>query len=239
MILRLHLPTSRTEHRIDWLGAALLTAAVVCLVLLTTWGGAEYAWGSATIVGLGVVTVALAVAFTFQERRAAEPLIPPRLFAGRGFTVAVVLSFLVGVAMFGALTFLPLYLQVVRGASPTGSGLLIVPLMAGLLVAGILSGRWISNHGRYRWFPIAGSFLLTVGMVLLTQLGVDTAYVATALFMVVIGVGIGLFMQVVVLVAQNDASPRDIGAATSSATFFRSIGGSVGVRSSAPCSPRG
>jgi EmrB/QacA subfamily drug resistance transporter len=227
--LRLHLPRSRTEHRIDWLGAALLTAAVVCLILLTTWGGAQYAWGSTTIIGLGVVTIALAAAFVITERRAVEPLMPPRLFASRGFTVAVSLGFLVGVAMFGALTFLPLYLQVVRGASPTGSGLLLVPLMVGLLTASIFSGRQISRTGRYRWFPIAGSATLAVGMLLLTTLGVATPYLATALFMVVIGTGIGLFMQVVVLVAQNDAPPDMIGAATSSATFFRSIGGSVGV----------
>ncbi len=229
VVLKLHLPASRTEHRIDWTGAALLTSAVVCLILLTTWGGNEYGWGSATIIGLGVATVALALSFVWQERRAVEPLIPPRLFAGRGFSVAIVLGFLVGVAMFGALTFLPLYLQVVRGASPTGSGLLIVPLMVGLLTAGILSGRWISKHGRYRIFPIVGSASLTVGMFLLTRLDAGTPYVATAAFMVIIGVGIGLFMQVIVLVAQNDARPQDIGAATSSATFFRSIGGSVGV----------
>jgi EmrB/QacA subfamily drug resistance transporter len=229
VVLRLHLPRSRTEHQIDWLGAALLTAAVVCLILLTTWGGAQYAWGSPMIVALGVATVILVAAFVMTERRAVEPLMSPRLFAGRGFNVAVALGFVVGLAMFGALTFLPLYLQVVRGASPTGSGLLLVPLMVGLLTASIASGRRISRTGRYRGFPIAGSAALAVGMLLLTRLGVSTPYVVTALFMVVIGTGIGLFMQVVVLVAQNDAPPDQIGAATSSATFFRSIGGSVGV----------
>jgi EmrB/QacA subfamily drug resistance transporter len=229
VVFKLHLPRSRTEHAIDWLGAALLTGSVVCLILVTTWGGAEYDWGSATILALGAVALALAVLFVLQERRAPEPLIPPRLFAGRGFTVAVSLGFLVGVGMFGALTFLPLYLQIVRGASPTGSGLLTVPLMAGLLVAAISSGRWISKHGRYRWFPIAGSAVLTVGMVMLTQIGVHTPFGVTAIAMIVIGVGIGLFMQVIILVAQNDAPPQDIGTATSSATFFRSIGGSVGV----------
>jgi MFS family permease len=131
--------------------------------------------------------------------------------------------------MFGALTFLPLYLQVVRGASPTQSGLLLVPLMAGLLTASILSGRWISNHGRYRAFPIAGTATLAVGMTLLTQLDVNTSKLTAGLFMVIIGVGIGLVMQVLVLVVQNDAPPGDMGAATSTAQFFRSIGGSVGV----------
>jgi EmrB/QacA subfamily drug resistance transporter len=229
VILRLHLPRSRTEHRIDWLGAALLTTAVVCLVLLTTWGGAQYAWSSGTIIGLGVATVVLAAAFALVERHAAEPLMPPGLFAGRGFTVAVALGFLVGLAMFGALTFLPLYLQVVRGASPTGSGLLLVPLMVGLLTASIASGRRISRTGRYRWFPIVGSATLAIGMLLLTRLGVSTPYVVTAVTMIVIGTGIGLFMQVVILVAQNDAPPEQVGTATSTATFFRSIGGSVGV----------
>jgi EmrB/QacA subfamily drug resistance transporter len=229
VITRLHLPRRRTDHAVDWLGFALLTAAVVCLILLTTWGGAEYAWTSATIIGLGVATVLLALAFVWQERRAEEPIMPPRLFSSKVFDVASGLGFLVGVAMFGALTFLPLYLQVVRGASPTTSGLLLVPLMAGLLTASILSGRWISAHGRYKAFPIVGSAVLVAGMALLTQLDVGTSKVLAGLYMVVIGIGIGLFMQVIVLVVQNDAQPQDIGAATSAATFFRSIGGSVGV----------
>jgi MFS family permease len=131
--------------------------------------------------------------------------------------------------MFGSLTFLPLYLQVVRGASPTESGLLLVPLMAGLLTSAILSGRWISEHGRYRVFPIAGSAVLAAGMALMTLLGVHTSMVLCALVMVVVGIGIGLFMQVLILVVQNDAPPQDIGVATSGATFFRSVGGSVGV----------
>jgi MFS family permease len=229
VLTRLHLPVRRTDHHIDWTGAALLTAGVVCLILLTTWGGAEYAWGSATIIGLGIAAVLLFVAFAFVERRAEEPLMPPRLFASKTFDVASGLGFLVGVAMFGALTFLPLYLQVVRGATPTVSGLLLVPLMAGLLTASIWSGRWISAHGRYKAFPIVGSAVLVVGMALLTQLHADTSKVLAGLYMVVIGVGIGLFMQVIVLVVQNDAPPEDIGSATSTATFFRSIGGSVGV----------
>ena len=227
--LRLHLPRRRVEHAIDWTGAALLIAAVVCLILMMSWGGNQYAWGSSTILGLGAATVVLTVLFALRERRAAEPLMPPRLFASRTFDIASGLGFLVGVAMFGALTFLPLYLQVVRGVSPTVSGLLLVPLMAGLLVASILSGRWISKHGRYKASPIAGSAVLVAGMVLLGQLDAGTSKALAGLMMVVVGVGIGLFMQVVVLVVQNDADPRDMGAATSAATFFRSIGGSVGV----------
>jgi EmrB/QacA subfamily drug resistance transporter len=226
---RLHLPARHEQHDVDYLGAALLTAAVVCLILLTTWGGNEYAWGSATIVGLGVGAVALGLLFGWRERHAAEPLMPPHLFRSRTFNVANAIALIVGLAMFGALTFLPLYLQVARGASPTVSGLLLIPLMAGLLSASIASGRWITAHGRYRVFPIAGTALLAVGMGLLTGLGAHTPQVVTALYMVVVGTGIGLVMQVLVLVVQNDAPPSDIGVATSTATFFRSIGGSIGV----------
>jgi EmrB/QacA subfamily drug resistance transporter len=226
---RLHLPRHTSRNPVDWLGFALLTSAVGCLILMTSWGGSQYPWGSATIIGLGLGAVVLAVTFLWWERRAQDPLIPPRLFSSRVFDVANATGFIVGLAMFGALTFLPLYLQVVRGASPTTSGLLLVPLMAGLLTASILSGRWISNHGRYRAFPITGTALLAVGMTLLTQLDVDTSKLVAGLFMVVIGVGIGLVMQVLVLVVQNDAPPGDMGAATSTAQFFRSIGGSVGV----------
>src|SRR3954470_18085582 len=226
---RLHLPRRRQAHQIDWLGFALRTSAVVCLILDTTWGGNEYAWGSPTIVGVGGAAVVLAVLFAWRERHAAEPLMPPHLFRIRTFVVANAVGFIVGVAMFGALTFLPLYLQVVRGASPTVSGLFMVPLMAGLLTASILSGRWITRHGRYRWFPITGSAVLAIGMLLLTQLGIDTPRPVAGLYMLIVGVGIGLFMQVLVLVVQNCSPARDIGVATSTATFFRSIGGSGGV----------
>jgi EmrB/QacA subfamily drug resistance transporter len=226
---RLHLPRHTERKPVDWLGFATLTAAVACLILMTSWGGSQYPWGSATIIGLGIGAVAFAAVFLWWEQRVQDPLIPPRLFRSRVFDVANATGFIVGLAMFGALTFLPLYLQVVRGASPTTSGLLLVPLMAGLLTASIGSGRWISNHGRYRWFPITGTAILAIGMTLLTQLGVHTPQAVTALYMVVIGVGIGLVMQVLVLVVQNDAPPGDLGAATSTAQFFRSIGGSVGV----------
>jgi EmrB/QacA subfamily drug resistance transporter len=226
---RLHLPRRHQSHDIDWGGFALLTSAVVCLILVTTWGGNEHAWGSPTIVGLVGATAVLVGLFVWRERVAAEPLIPLHLFRARTFVVANAVGFIVGVAMFGALTFLPLYLQVVNGASPTTSGLLMVPLMAGLLTASILSGRWITRHGRYRFFPIAGSAVLSVGMLLLTQLDVGTSRALAGLFMLVVGVGIGMFMQVLVLVVQNCAPARDIGVATSTATFFRSIGGSVGV----------
>jgi EmrB/QacA subfamily drug resistance transporter len=227
---RLHLPPrERSQHRVDYLGSALLAAGATSLILLTTWGGNQYAWNSATIIGLGIAGVTLLVLFVFQERRAREPVIPLTLFRSGPFSVVSGVSFLVGLAMFGALTFLPLFLQVVDGASPTGSGLLMLPLMAGLLTASILSGRLITRIGRYKVFPVVGAAIITVGMYLLSLLHVDTTRVTSSLYMLVIGVGIGTVMPVLVLVAQNAAPPRDMGAATSTATFFRSIGGSVGV----------
>jgi EmrB/QacA subfamily drug resistance transporter len=229
IVTRLHLPKRRTEHQIDWLGSALIVAAVVCLILVTTWGGVEYDWASGTIVTLALACVVLSTVFVWHERRAPEPLMPPRMFASRTFSVATTLGFFAGIGMFGALTFLPLYLQVVRGASPTASGLLLIPLMAGLLTTTILVGRWISKHGRYRIFPIVGTIVLAAGMTWLVTLGIDTPFVLAAAMMVTIGVGIGMFMQVLLIAIQNDTPHRDVGSATSAATFFRQVGGSVGV----------
>jgi EmrB/QacA subfamily drug resistance transporter len=226
---RLRLPSSRSTHRIDYLGAALLAAGVGSLVLLTTWGGNEYAWGSATILGLAIAGVTLLALFVWQERRAAEPLLPLTLFRSGVFNVANAIGFTIGMAMFGAIIFIPLYLQLVYGASATSSGLRLLPLMAGLLVASIASGRAISRMGRYKVFPIAGTAILVVGMFLLSRLAVGTAPWVASLYMLVVGVGIGLVMQVLVLVVQNDARPEEIGVATSTATFFRSVGGSFGV----------
>jgi Fungal trichothecene efflux pump (TRI12) len=173
--LRLHLPVRRTPHRIDYLGAGLLIGGVGALILLTTWGGNQDAWGSATIVGLGIAGVALLVLFVWRQARAAEPVIPLTLFRSRIFNVANGMGFTIGMAMFGAIIFIPLYLQLVYGASPTSSGLRLLPLMAGLLVAAIASGRAISRIGRYKIFPIAGTAILVVGMYLLSRLGVGTA----------------------------------------------------------------
>jgi len=226
---RLHLHTPTVRHRIDVLGALLLSAGVSALILLTTWGGNEYAWGSATIVGLGIVGVALLLLFVWWETRAAEPILPLSLFRSRVFSVASAMGFTIGMAMFGAIVFIPLYLQLVYGASPTSSGLRLLPLMAGLLVAAVVSGRVISRIGRYKAFPIAGTATLVVGMYLLSLLRVGTAPWLASVYMLVVGVGIGLVMQVLVLVVQNDARPQEIGVATSTATFFRSVGGSFGV----------
>jgi len=226
---RLHLHTPHARHRIDFLGAGLLSGGVGALILLTTWGGNQYAWGSATIAVLGVGGVVLLALFVWWEGRAAEPIIPLTLFRSRIFDVANGMGFAIGMSMFGAIIFIPLYLQLVYGASPTSSGLRMLPLMAGLLVASIASGRAISRIGRYKAFPIAGTAILVGGMYLLSRLGVGTAPWLSALYMLVVGIGIGLVMQVLVLVVQNDARPQEIGVATATATFFRSVGGCFGV----------
>src|SRR6478752_6709867 len=218
---RLHLHTPHRRHRIDY--------RVAALILLATWGGTEYAWGSNEIIGLGIVGVALLAVFVWWEHRAAEPILPLQLFRSRIFSVANAMGFTIGMAMFGAIIFIPLFLQIVYGVSAKSSGLRTIPLMAGLLVTAVLSGRTISRIGRYRPFPIAGTAVLVVGMFLLSLLGVDTPPWVASAYMVVVGVGLGLVMQVLVLVVQNDARPEDIGVATSSATFFRSMGGAFGV----------
>ncbi|MDA0170054.1 MFS transporter [Solirubrobacter taibaiensis] len=229
IVFRLHLHTPAQRHAIDYLGATLLTAGVSAIILLTTWGGNEYPWASAQIIGLGVAGFILIGLFIAQERRAAEPIIPLSLFRNAVFSVASSLGFLIGLAMFGAITFIPVFLQLVYGVSPTSSGLRMLPLMAGLLAASIIGGRTISRIGRYKPFPIAGCAVTTVGMFLLSRLEVDTPPWLASVYMLVVGVGIGLVMQVLVLAVQNTAPPKDIGVATSAATFFRSMGGSLGV----------
>jgi EmrB/QacA subfamily drug resistance transporter len=229
VVTRLHLHTPTIRHRLDVLGAALLTAGVSALILVTTWGGSEYAWGSATIVGLAIAGVAAVLLFVWRETRAEEPILPLSLFRSSVFSIANSMGFTIGMTLFGAIVFIPLYLQLVYGASATGSGLRLLPLMAGLLTAAILSGRWISRVGRYRAFPIAGTATLVVGMFLLSRLTVGTAPWLASVYMLVVGIGIGLVMQVLVLVVQNDVRPQDIGVATSTATFFRSVGGAFGV----------
>jgi EmrB/QacA subfamily drug resistance transporter len=227
--MRLHLRTPAQRHAIDYLGAALLTAGVSALILVTTWGGNEFAWDSPVIVGLAAASLALLAVFVWHERRAAEPIIPLSLFRSPVFRVATSLGFFIGLALFGAIIFIPLFLQLVYGVSPTSSGLRMLPLMGGLLTASIVSGRVISRIGHYKAFPIAGTAITAIGLFLLSRLDVNTAPWMASVYMLVVGVGIGLVMQVIVLVVQNDAPARDIGVATSTATFFRSLGGSLGV----------
>jgi EmrB/QacA subfamily drug resistance transporter len=226
---RLHLHVPHTRHKIDYLGAGLLAGGVAALILMTTWGGNQYAWSSPEIVGLGIAGLVLLVAFIWQERRAAEPVIPLRLFDSGTFRLASGMGFMIGMAMFGAIIYLPLFLQLVYGASPTSSGLRMIPLMGGLLIAAILSGRAITRFGRYKVFPVVGTVVLVIGMFLLSRLTVDSDAWVASLYMAIVGVGLGLVMQVLVLIVQNDSRPEDIGVVTSTATFFRSVGGSFGV----------
>jgi predicted MFS family arabinose efflux permease len=226
---RLHLPKKRTEHRIDWSGSALLAIAITSLVLLTTWGGTQYGWGSWQIMALAAIAVIAIVFFAFVEPRAAEPVLSLGLFKNRNFALVSAIGFLTGFAMFGVLSFLPLYQQTVQGASATNSGLLLLPMMAGLLVTSLAAGTLITRTGRYRAFPIAGGVIMTIGMILLSRVGIDTTKTMSAIFMVVLGLGMGFLMQTTMLIAQNSVEQKDIGVASSAATFFRSIGGSFGV----------
>ncbi len=220
---------STARHVIDYAGTALIGAAATCLVLLTSLGGSTYPWGSFPIILLGVLAVVCLAGFVAAERRAAEPVLPLHLFANRVFSSTSVIGFAVGFAMFGALAYLPQYMQVVRGTSPTLSGLRLLPMMAGLLLTSIGTGQLVSRWGRYKIFPIVGTALMTVGLFLLSLMGTQTSFWLVSLYLFVLGVGIGASMQVLVIAVQNAVDYSDLGAGTSGATFFRSIGGSFGT----------
>jgi MFS family permease len=220
---------SRVHHVIDYLGSIVLVLATTSLVLFTSLGGTTYPWHSAPIIAFGVAGVVLVGLFAVVERRATEPVLPLHLFSIRTFSVANFVGFIVGFAMFGAMTFLPLFFQIVRGESPTISGLQLLPLMVGLLIVSIGSGQIISRTGHYRAFPIIGTGLVAVGLLLLSRMGVGTSSDLEALYMVVLGMGLGCVMQVLVLLVQNAVPYTELGVATSAATFFRLIGGSFGT----------
>ncbi len=203
LIATMHLPRYRTEHRIDWLGAGLLSVGITAIVLITTWGGNEYAWLSPQILGLIGLAVAALLVFGFVERRAAEPILPLGLFTNRNFALISVIGFLLGFAMFGAMNFLPLYQQTVQGASATNSGLLLLPLMFGMLVVSLVVGRAITRTGRYRIYPVVGGVVMAVGLALLSLLDVHTSKATSSLYMIVLGVGMGFLMQTSMLIAQN------------------------------------
>ncbi len=225
----LHLPKHKTQHRIDYGGTALLGAAVTGIILLTTWGGTTYPWSSFPVWGLGLLSVALIVAFVLLERRVAEPLMPPALFRLKAFNVSSIVGFLVGLVMFGATIYLPLYLQTVHGASPTSSGLQMLPVVTGMLIAFNISGQVTSKRGRYKVFPIVGCAIAAVGLFLLSTMQVNTSLAVSSVYMFLVGFGIGFVMQIIVVIVMNVAPQEHLGTATSSATFFRSIGGSFGV----------
>jgi EmrB/QacA subfamily drug resistance transporter len=229
IVTQLHLPKHRTEHSIDWTGAGLLAVGITSLVLITTWGGNEYAWGSAQILGLAVLAVATLVAFAFVERSATEPILSLKLFKNRNFTLSALVGFLLGFAMFGAINFLPLFQQVVQGASATNSGLLLLPMMGGMLVVSLVVGQAITRTGHYKWYPFIGGVIMTVALALLATVDIDTSKLTLSLMMVVLGAGMGFLMQTTMLISQNSVEQKDLGVASSAATFFRSIGGSFGV----------
>ncbi|MFB9558526.1 MFS transporter [Streptomyces roseoviridis] len=225
----LELPKPAARARFDVLGAVLLAAASTCLVLLTSWGGTEHAWGSRVILGLACGAAAATVLFLVVERFAPEPLIPLRLFGDSVFTVTSLVGAVVGIALFGAASYLPTFLQMVEGATATESGLLMLPLMGGIVVASIVSGHLITRTGHYKVYPVLGGAVSTFGMWLLSRTDADTPRLTHSLWQAVLGVGIGLVMPVLVLAVQNSVRPADLGTATSAHNYFRQIGGSVGA----------
>ncbi|MFJ3085356.1 MDR family MFS transporter [Streptomyces sp. NPDC086838] len=225
----LHIPVRRTKHTIDYLGTFLIASVATCLVLVASLGGTTWAWGSWKIIGLAVLAVLLLIAFVFVERRATEPVLPLKLFRIRTFSLVAVISFVIGFAMFGAMTYLPTFLQVVHGITPTMSGVHMLPMVFGLLITSTASGQIVSRTGRWKVFPIAGTGITAIGLLLLHRLTVSSSTWEMSAYFFVFGAGLGLVMQVLVLVVQNAVSYQDLGVATSGATFFRSIGASFGV----------
>ncbi|MFJ5773123.1 DHA2 family efflux MFS transporter permease subunit [Streptomyces sp. NPDC093094] len=225
----LRLPPKSTRHVIDYLGTFLIASVATCLVLVASLGGTTWDWDSPQIIGLAVLGVLLAVAFVAVERRAAEPVLPLKLFRIRTFTLSAVISFIIGFAMFGAMTFLPTFLQVVHDITPTMSGVHMLPMVVGLLLSSTVSGQIVSRTGRWKVFPIAGTGVTALGLLLLHELDEHSSTGEMSAYFFVFGLGLGLVMQVLVLIVQNAVGYEDLGVATSGATFFRSIGASFGV----------
>jgi len=225
----LHIPRKTAQHVIDYLGTFLIAAVATCLILVASLGGTTWGWGSTQIAGMILLGVGLAVAFVAVERRAAEPVLPLKLFRIRTFALSAVISFVVGFAMFGAMTYLPTFLQVVQGVTPTMSGVHMLPMVFGMLLSSTASGQIVSRTGRWKVFPIAGTGVTTLGLLLLHQLDENSSTAQMSVDFFVFGLGLGLVMQVLVLIVQNAVSYEDLGVATSGATFFRSIGASFGV----------
>jgi EmrB/QacA subfamily drug resistance transporter len=221
--------STRRHHQIDYLGATLLAGFATCVVLATSWGGTTYPWGSAQIIGLFVGSVVLLAGWWISARHAAEPVLPLRLFRNSVFSVSAGISLAAGFALFGTVSFLPLFLQVVHGVSPTVSGVYLLPQVIGLLLTSVGSGQLIARTGRYKIYPIIGTALLVVALFLLSRLDEHTSTALTSVYFFVLGTSLGLILQVLVIAVQNSVDFADLGAATSGATFFRSIGGSFGV----------
>ncbi|MFF9023992.1 MDR family MFS transporter [Streptomyces eurythermus] len=225
----LQLPKKRSKAGIDYLGVVLLTVGITAIVLVTTWGGTEYAWTSARIMELTGIGVAALIGFVFWQTKAAEPVVPLHIFKSRNFTLMAVIGFITGFVMFGATLFLPLYQQAVQGASATNSGLLLLPMLGAMLLTSMVAGRITTNSGRYKMFPIAGGALMIVGLYLLSTMDTGTSRFTSGVYMAVVGAGMGCLMQITMLVAQNSVQMKDMGVASSSATLFRTLGSSFGV----------
>ncbi|MFD4538220.1 MDR family MFS transporter [Streptomyces bauhiniae] len=225
----LHLPKKRSKAGIDYLGVVLLTVGITAIVLVTTWGGTEYAWTSARIMELTALGVVSLVGFVFWQTKAAEPVLPLHIFKNLNFTLMSVIGFVTGFVMFGATLFLPLYQQAVQGASATNSGLLLLPMLGAMLVTSMVAGRVTTGSGRYKVFPVAGGVLMIIGLYLMSTMDTDTTRLTSGIYMAVVGAGMGCLMQVTMLVAQNSVEMKDMGVASSSATLFRTLGSSFGV----------
>ncbi|MEU8868168.1 MDR family MFS transporter [Streptomyces umbrinus] len=227
----LHLPaTRRGKVVIDWLGITLMTAMISAVVMAATWAGSTYAWGSWQIMSIAAASVVLLIAFIASQKRAAEPLLPPRIFTGhRNFPISAVLLVVAGVAMFGATLYLPLYQQSVQGASASNSGLLLLPMMVGTVAASLVAGKVMTKTGKYKIFPVVGAASLAIGMGLLSTMDTVTSRFTTSAYMVLVGIGTGFTIQMANTIAQNAVELRDMGAASASTSLFRTLGGSLGV----------
>ncbi|MGW5272840.1 MDR family MFS transporter [Streptomyces sp. NPDC004044] len=226
----LHLPNKeRTKAKVDYLGAGLLTLGITAIVLVTTWGGSQYAWDSAVIMELAAIGVVSLVGFLFVETKAAEPIIPLHIFRNRNFTLMSLVGFMSGFVMFGAVLFLPLFQQSVQGASATNSGLLLLPMLLSMMIVSLIAGRVTTSTGKYKIFPIIGSVLMVAGLFLLSQMDTDTTRFTSGVYMAVLGAGMGFLMQITMLVAQNSVELKDMGVASSATTLFRTLGSSFGV----------
>ncbi|WP_345764326.1 MDR family MFS transporter [Diaminobutyricibacter sp. McL0608] len=228
-VVFLRLPKgSSSKPKLDWAGMGLLAIASTCLVLVTTWGGTTYDWNSGVIIALIAGTVVTAVAFVLVERRAAEPIMPLALFKDRNFNLTTIAGLIIGIAMFGALAYIPTYLQMVTGANATQAGLLMIPMMAALLLTSIVSGQMVSRTGRYKWLPIVGTAIVAVALVLLSTMTPSLPVWVLCSFLAVMGIGLGMSMQILILIVQNSFPVSKVGTATASNNYFRQIGASLG-----------
>jgi len=226
----LRLPkVANSKPRIDYTGMVLLAVASTGLVLVTTWGGTTYDWDSLVIIGLIIGTAIAALAFVMVERRASEPIMPLHLFRDRNFVLTTIAGLITGIAMFGALAYLPTYLQMVTGVNATQAGLLMIPMMAALLVSSIIAGQLVSRTGRYKWLPIAGTSIVAVALVLMSTMTPSLAIPILCLYLAVMGLGLGMSMQILILIVQNSFPAREVGTATASNNYFRQIGASLGA----------